>query len=49
MFVSIAVDFGRSSALHRGARKYGSQALEADALHFKTDMLSSAIVIVGLS
>ena len=49
MFVSIAVDFGRSNALHRVARKYGSQALEADALHFKTDMLSSAIVIVGLS
>src|ERR671919_1469743 len=49
MFVSIVVDFGRSNALHRVARKYGSQALEADALHFKTDMLSSAIVIVGLS
>jgi cation diffusion facilitator family transporter len=49
MFVSVIVDFGRSSALYRVARKYGSQALEADALHFKTDMLSSAIVIVGLS
>lgn len=49
MFVSIVVDFGRSNALLRVARKYGSQALEADALHFKADMLSSAIVIVGLS
>lgn len=49
MFVSIIIDFGRSKALHRVARKYGSQALEADALHFKTDMLSSAIIIVGLS
>jgi cation diffusion facilitator family transporter len=49
MFVSIAVDFGRSRALYRTARKYGSQALEADALHFKTDMLSSAIVLVGLT
>jgi divalent metal cation (Fe/Co/Zn/Cd) transporter len=49
MFVSISIDFGRSRALHRVARKYGSQALEADALHFKTDMLSSAIIIVGLS
>ena len=49
MFVSIGIDFGRSRVLHRTARKYGSQALEADALHFKTDMLSSAIVLVGLS
>jgi divalent metal cation (Fe/Co/Zn/Cd) transporter len=48
MFVSIAIDFGRSRSLYRVARKYGSQALEADALHFKTDMLSSAIVIAGL-
>jgi cation diffusion facilitator family transporter len=49
MFVSVAVDFGRSRALYKAARKYGSQALEADALHFKTDMLSSTIVIVGLT
>ena len=49
MFVSIAVDFGRSRSLYRVARKYGSQALEADGLHFKTDMLSSTIVILGLS
>jgi cation diffusion facilitator family transporter len=48
MFVSIGIDFGRSRALYRTARKYGSQALEADALHFKTDMISSSIVIVGL-
>jgi cation diffusion facilitator family transporter len=48
MFVSIGVDFGRSRALYKTARKFGSQALEADALHFKTDMFSSAIVVVGL-
>jgi len=48
LFVSIAVDFGRSNSLYKTARKYGSQALEADALHFKTDIFSSAIVIVGL-
>ncbi len=48
LFISIAVDFGRSRSLYRTARKYGSQALEADALHFKTDIFSSAIVIVGL-
>jgi cation diffusion facilitator family transporter len=48
MLVSIGVDFGRSRALYKTARKFGSQALEADALHFKTDMFSSAIVVVGL-
>jgi cation diffusion facilitator family transporter len=48
LFLSIAIDFGRSRVLYRTARRYGSQAMEADALHFKTDMLSSSIVIVGL-
>jgi len=48
MFASIAVDFSRSRVLYRTARKYGSQALEADALHFRTDMITSSIVIVGL-
>lgn len=48
MIVSIIVDYGRSKALFRVARKYGSQAIEADALHFKADMISSSIVIVGL-
>jgi cation diffusion facilitator family transporter len=48
MFVSIGIDFGRSRVLYRTASKYGSQALEADALHFKTDMITSSIVIVGL-
>jgi cation diffusion facilitator family transporter len=48
MFISIAVDFGRSKVLYSTARKYGSQALEADGLHFKTDMITSSIVIAGL-
>jgi cation diffusion facilitator family transporter len=34
--------------LYRAARKFHSQALEADALHFSTDIWSSAVVIVGL-
>lgn len=46
--VSIAVDFSRSRALKKVARKYGSQALEADALHFSTDIWSSLVVLVGL-
>ena len=48
MGTSIAVDFSRSRVLARAARKYHSQALEADALHFQTDIWSSAVVIVGL-
>lgn len=48
MFVSIGIDFGRSRALNKIAKKYKSQALEADALHFKADMITSSIVIGGL-
>jgi len=48
MAVSIVIDFSRSRALARVARKYHSQALEADALHFSTDIWSSAVVILGL-
>jgi cation diffusion facilitator family transporter len=48
MGLSIVIDISRSRALGRVARKYGSQALEADALHFSTDIWSSAVVIVGL-
>lgn len=48
MFISIAVDLSRSRALLRVAEKYNSQALEADALHFSTDIWSSTVVIVGL-
>ncbi len=48
MAISIIVDFSRSRALARTAKKYKSQALEADALHFSTDIWSSAVVIGGL-
>lgn len=48
MFISIAVDYNRSRALSRAAKKYHSQALEADALHFHTDIWSSSVVILGL-
>ena len=49
MAVSIAVDVSRSRMLYRAARKYNSQALEADALHFHTDIWSSSVVIGGLA
>ena len=48
MIISIVVDYGRSKALYRISHRYGSQALEADALHFRTDMLTSGVVLVGL-
>jgi len=48
MLVSMVVDYWRSQALGRIATKYESQALEADALHFSTDIWSSGVVVVGL-
>jgi cation diffusion facilitator family transporter len=48
MGTSIVIDYTRSRILYRAARKYKSQALEADALHFSTDIWSSSVVILGL-
>ncbi|MGB5153664.1 MAG: cation diffusion facilitator family transporter, partial [Candidatus Sulfotelmatobacter sp.] len=48
MLVSMAVDWWRSRALGRIATKYESQALEADALHFATDIWSSGVVVLSL-
>ncbi len=48
MAISIVVDVNRSRMLYRVARKHNSQALEADALHFSTDVWSSSVVILGL-
>ena len=49
MGISIVIDITRSRALMRTAKKHGSQALEADALHFSTDVWSSCVVIAGLA
>ena len=49
MGTSIAIDYGRSRILYRVAKKHNSQALEADALHFSTDIWSSSVVILGLT
>ncbi len=46
--VAILVDISRSRALKRIAIKHNSQALEADALHFASDVWSSLVVIAGL-
>lgn len=47
--ISILVDVNRSRMLYAAARKHQSQALEADALHFSTDIWSSAVVFIGLA
>ncbi len=48
MAVSIVIDYSRSRILYRAAKAHNSQALEADALHFSTDIWSSSVVILGL-
>jgi len=45
---SIIVDFFRARVLQRVAKETSSEALEADALHFSSDMWSSIAVLFGL-
>jgi len=45
---SIAIDFFRARTLKRVAQATASEALEADALHFRSDMWSSIAVLIGL-
>ena len=49
LLIDIAVNFWRARALHRAAHDTKSQALEADALHFASDVLGSVAVIIGLA
>jgi cation diffusion facilitator family transporter len=46
--VALAIDVTRARALKRVAQKYSSDALEADALHFSTDVWSTIVVISGI-
>jgi len=48
VITSILIDINRSRMLYRVAKKHNSQALEADALHFSTDIWSSTVVLFGL-
>ena len=48
MIGSIVIDFFRARILYRVAAETSSEALEADALHFGSDMWSSAAVLAGL-
>jgi cation diffusion facilitator family transporter len=45
---SVAIDFFRARLLYRVAHETASEALEADALHFGSDMWSSLAVLIGL-
>ncbi len=48
LLLSIVVDVTRSRTLKRVAREQRSEALEADAVHFGTDIWSAAAVFCGL-
>jgi cation diffusion facilitator family transporter len=47
--VAVLIDLVRSRALARVAKEYNSDALEADALHFSTDVWSTLAVIAGIA
>ena len=46
--MALAIDMTRARALTAVARKHRSEALEADALHFSTDVWSTVVVIAGI-
>jgi len=48
LLVALSIDLTRARALGRVSRKYSSDALEADALHFSTDVWSTIVVISGI-
>ena len=49
LFVALSIDMTRARALNKVAKKHTSEALEADALHFSTDVWSTIVVIVGIA
>ncbi len=46
---AIVIDAWRAYRLHQAAKETHSAALAADALHFMSDLVSSAVVLVGLA
>jgi len=48
LLAALSIDITRARALQQVARKYSSEALEADALHFSTDVWSTTVVIAGI-
>ncbi len=49
LLLAMGIDLVRSRALDRVAKKYPSEALEADALHFSTDVWSTFVVVLGIT
>jgi len=49
LLIALSIDITRARKLSHVARKYSSEALEADALHFSTDVWSTIVVIVGIA
>jgi cation diffusion facilitator family transporter len=49
LFCALAIDLTRARALSKAAKKHSSEALEADALHFATDVWSTTVVIAGIA
>src|SRR5256885_14667871 len=48
LLFALGIDLTRARALSQAARKFSSEALEADALHFSTDVWSTIVVITGV-
>jgi len=48
LLFALGIDITRARALSNVARKFSSDALEADALHFSTDVWSTIVVIAGV-
>jgi cation diffusion facilitator family transporter len=48
LICALGIDVTRARALSHVARKFSSEALEADALHFSTDVWSTVVVIAGV-
>ncbi len=48
LLIALGIDVTRARALSRVAKKFSSEALEADALHFSTDVWSTIVVISGV-
>ncbi|HKW89937.1 MAG TPA: cation-efflux pump [Candidatus Acidoferrales bacterium] len=45
----VLIDWSRAHGISRVARRYPSEALEADALHFSTDVWSTTVVLIGIA
>ena len=45
----VVIDSARARGITRVAKRFPSEALEADALHFSTDVWSTSVVLVGIA